>query len=63
MIDWDLNNTFIQDKVINQDFGLFDSPDSFYEKHQQKLGVLKQLVYRYVVRHIMNRNFEKIRSA
>lgn len=63
MIDWDLNNTFIQDKGINQDFGLFDSPDSFYEKHQQKLGVLKQLVYRYVVRHIMNRNVEKIRSA
>lgn len=63
MIDWDLNNTFIKDKGINQDFGLFDSPDSFYEKHQQKLGVLKQLVYRYVVRHIMNRNVEKIRSA
>ena len=24
-IDWNLNDTFIQDKGINQDFGLFDS--------------------------------------
>ncbi|MDR2282497.1 MAG: transglutaminase-like domain-containing protein [Sphingobacterium sp.] len=63
VVDWDLNNTFIQDKGINQDYGLFDTPDSFYEKHQQKLGILKQLVYRYIVRHIMNRNVKKIRSA
>ncbi|MBY0245009.1 MAG: transglutaminase family protein, partial [Sphingobacteriaceae bacterium] len=26
-IEWNLNHTFIQEKGINQDFGLFDSPD------------------------------------
>ncbi len=30
IVDWDLNHTFIQEKGINQDFGLFDNPDEFY---------------------------------
>lgn len=61
-IDWNLNNTFIQDKGINQDFGVFDTPDQFYEKHQQKLNVFKRFVFQYIVRHIMNSNVEKIRN-
>lgn len=62
-IDWNLNNTFIQDKGINQDFGLFDTPDEFYAKHQQKLNVLEKLIFRKIVRHKMNRNVEKIRNG
>ena len=61
-IDWDLNNTFIQEKGINQDFGLFDSPDDFYKKHQQKLNPLKKFIFRNLVRHIMNRNVQNIRA-
>lgn len=61
-VDWDLNNTYIQDKGINQDFGLFDSPDAFYAKHQQELGVLKRFAYRNIVRHIMNDNVDRIRK-
>lgn len=62
-IEWNLNNTFIQDKGINQDFGLFDTPDEFYAKHQQKLGAFKRFVYRKIVRHRMNKNVEKIRNG
>lgn len=61
-IDWNLNHTFIQDKGINQDFGVFDTPDEFYKKHQQKLNVFKRFVFQYIVRHIMNSNVEKIRN-
>ncbi len=61
-IDWNLNNTFIQDKGINQDFGVFDTPDEFYKMHQQKLNVFKRFVFQYIVRHIMNSNVEKIRN-
>lgn len=63
LIEWDLNNTFIQDKGINQDFGLFDSPDVFYAKHQQKLNFIKRIMYRNLVRHIMNSNVNKIRKS
>lgn len=61
-IDWHLNHTFIQDKGINQDFGVFDTPDEFYKMHQQKLNVFKRFVFQYIVRHIINSNVEKIRN-
>lgn len=62
-IDWNLNNTFIQDKGINQDFGVFDTPDEFYKKHQQKLNIFKRFVFQNFVRHIMNKNVERIRNS
>lgn len=62
-IEWDLNSTFIQDKGINQDFGLFDTPDEFYARHQQKLNVFKRFIYRNIVRYTMNKNVEKIRKG
>lgn len=62
-IEWNLNNTYIQDKGINQDFGLFDTPDEFYAKHQQKLGAFKKFIFRKIVRRKMNRNVERIRNG
>lgn len=62
-IEWNLNNTFIQDKGINQDFGLFDTPDEFYAKHQQELGIFKRFIYMNVVRHLMNNNVKRIRNG
>lgn len=61
-IEWNLNDTYIQDKGINQDFGIFESPDDFYKKHRQQLSFFKKLMYIYIVRHLMNRNVKKIRN-
>ena len=61
-IDWNLNDTFIQDKGINQDFGLFDSPDDFYNMHQQELSPIQRMAFKYVVRHLMNQNVNNIRN-
>ncbi len=62
-IEWNFNNTYIQDKGINQDFGLYTSPDEFYREHKQKLNPLKRWVYRNFVRHLMNKNIERIRKV
>jgi hypothetical protein len=62
-IEWNLNNTFIQKEGINKDFGLFDTPDELYNKHQQKLSPLLQFVYKYYLRHLMNKNIKRIRDA
>lgn len=62
-IDWNLNNTYIQHKGIVQDFGLFDTPDEFYKKHQQKVGFFKRFMFRNVVRHRMTKNVKKIRNG
>lgn len=61
--DWNENDTYIQKLGINNDFGLFDDPDSFYKQHQQKLSPIKAWVYRNITRHSMNRNIERIRSG
>lgn len=62
-VDWHLNNTFIQNKGINQDFGLFDTPDELYAKHQQRLNILEKFFFQNIVRHTMNRNVENIRNS
>ena len=62
-IDWDENDTYIQRLGINQDLGIFNSPDEFYEKHQQDLSPLKKHIYDIFVRRLMNRNISRIRNG
>ena len=52
VIDFDRNNTYIQSKGINQDFGVYDSPDELLKEHHRNLG-----------RHLMNRNVRRIRGC
>lgn len=62
VIDFNRNHTYIQALGINQDFGLFDTPDEFYAQHGQELSPVKQWLYRNVIRHLMNRNVARIRK-
>lgn len=61
-IEWDRNDTYIQKEGINQDFGIFDDPDTFFENYEQYLSPIKKFVYRNITRHNMNRNVAKIRE-
>lgn len=61
-IDWNRNNTYIQKEGINQDFGLFNSPDEFFAQHNQELIPVKKWIYQKVGRQLMNRNVERIRK-
>jgi len=62
VIDWNLNDTYIQDLGINQDFGVYPSPDEFYREHGQNLNFIKKFVFKYVGRHMINRNVERLRN-
>lgn len=62
VIDWNANNTYIQSEGINQDFGLYDSPDEMYKEHKQEMSEIKELLYKNLGRHLMNRNVNKIRG-
>lgn len=61
-VDFNKNNTYIQSEGINQDFGVYDSPDDMFKNHSQEISFLKKMVFRYFGRHIMNRNVKKIRN-
>ncbi|HYW56617.1 MAG TPA: transglutaminase family protein [Polaromonas sp.] len=62
-VEWRGADTYIQKDGINRDFGVFANPDSFYAQHGENLSGLKRWLYKHVIRHWMNRNVERIRSA
>lgn len=62
VIDWNANNTYIQSEGINQDFGIYDSPDELLKEHHQELSAFKGFLYRNLGRHLMNKNVKKIRT-
>lgn len=62
VIDFDRNNTYIQSEGINQDFGIYDSPDDLIKEHHQEMSVVKAFLYKNWGRHLMNRNVKKIRD-
>jgi hypothetical protein len=61
-IEWNENDTYIQSEGIVQDFGVFNTPDELFSKHFQKLNLFKLFIFRYIVRHLMNRNIKRIRN-
>ncbi|XOY56367.1 MAG: transglutaminase-like domain-containing protein [Rhodobacterales bacterium] len=60
-VTWDGQDTYIQRTGIVQDFGLFDTPDSFYAAHEQSFGWLKGVLYRHIIRHWMNARVRALR--
>lgn len=63
IIEFDRNNTYIQSEGINQDFGVYDSPDDLLKEHHQEMSAVKAFLYRNLGRHLMNRNVNKIRNS
>lgn len=63
VIDFNRNSTYIQSEGINQDFGVYDSPDELLREHHQQMSPFKAFIYRHIGRHLMNRNVQKIRKA
>lgn len=63
VIDFERNNTYIQSEGINQDFGVYDSPDELLKEHHQEISGVKAFLYRNLSRHLMNRNVRRIRGC
>lgn len=63
VIDFNGNSTYIQSEGINQDFGIYDSPDDLLREHRQELSPAKRFAYRHLGRHLMNRNVKRIRNS
>ena len=45
-------HTYIQSEGINQDFGVYDSPDELLKEHHQEMSRVKAFLYRNWGRHI-----------
>jgi hypothetical protein len=62
-IAWTGADTYIQQRAINGDLGLYDSPDAFYAEHRSNVSGLKGLLWRWIYYRPTNRNVERIRSG
>jgi transglutaminase-like putative cysteine protease len=62
-IEWKGTDTYIQKDGINYDYGIFDDPDAFYERHGANLSGIKRFLFRHVVRKWMNNNVSRIRRG
>jgi hypothetical protein len=60
-IAWCGKNTFIQSEGIVDDFGIFDSPDAFYQAHGNNLEGLISFLFENFFRHSLNRRIDSIR--
>lgn len=62
-VDWTGTDTYIQKAGIVQDFGTFDTPDTFYAEHGQAFGRLRGWLYRNLIRHWMNARVRAFRAG
>ncbi|MCJ8320479.1 MAG: transglutaminase family protein [Colwellia sp.] len=60
-VDWQGDDTYIQSEGIADDFGVYSQPDDFYASHGSNLSGIKKILFRYLLRHLMNYNVNKIR--
>lgn len=61
-VEWEGRPTYIQREGIAEDFGLFDNPDTLYERRGTNLTGLRRWLYERFFRHAMNATVERIRS-
>jgi len=61
-IDWKGEDTYIQSEGIADDLGAYSQPDDFYSSHGSNLSGVKKVLFRYVLRHLMNVNVHQIRA-
>lgn len=61
-VAWKGTDTFIQIKGVNNDFGIYDDPDSFYAKQGPNFRGVRRLLFKYIVRHVMNAKVRLIRA-
>ncbi|MNF10676.1 hypothetical protein D3C80_2116930 [compost metagenome] len=62
-MQWNGKDTYIQKEGIVRDFGVFAGPDELFAAQRQRLGLVKRQLFRYAIRHLMNRNVRRIRNG
>jgi hypothetical protein len=62
-VEWTGDHTEIQMSGVARDLGVHVDPDTFYRTAGTNLSGLKALLYRHVIRRVMNRTVASIRSS
>lgn len=60
-IDWNGENTTVQQQAVVEDLGIFTCPDDFYAEYKQEYHGLKKFMYETIGRKMMTKKVAKIR--
>ncbi|MBD5465937.1 MAG: transglutaminase domain-containing protein [Lachnospiraceae bacterium] len=60
-VEWKGEHTFVQSQAIVCDYGIFQSPDEFFQQHGQHFHWINRFLYTHFGRKIMTRNVDKVR--
>lgn len=58
-IDWTGKSTAIQQQAIQEDLGIYDSPDEFHAEYKQDYRCIKKFLYENIGRKIMTKKCRK----
>lgn len=61
-LNWCGKDTYVQNDAVVRDYGVYDTPDIFFESHPQTWSKLKNFAYVHYGRKIMTRNVSKMRN-
>jgi hypothetical protein len=61
-VNWQGKSTYIQREGIHDDFGIFDAPDQFYAEKGTNLVGIRGILYRFLLRHLINLNVKQKRA-
>jgi len=61
-VDFNGEDTYIQSEGIADDFGVYTQPDDFYSEFGSNLSGFKKVMFRYILRHLINLNVKRIRN-
>lgn len=59
---WSGSPTYVQNKAIMEDLGVFDTPDSFFEQFPRMNAYTRSFRYQKIIRKQLNKNIRKVRN-
>ncbi len=59
---WNEDNTYVQNQAIEEDLGIFDTPDAFFAQYPESAAYTQSLRYQAVIRRRLNRSIMAVRN-
>ncbi len=59
---WNENHTYVQNQAIEEDLGIFPTPDAFFAQHPESEAYTRSFRYRVLMRNRLNRSIRAVRG-
>lgn len=60
---WDDNHTYVQNQAIEDDLGVFDTPDAFFTQYPKAEAITQRYRYKAIVRKQLNKSIMTLRNG